>query len=88
MVSIAPQMNVSDCADVVTPIMYIWMPSFDEGTDLSSLVTETCDGGVATFDLGNVDLTGYPGLVFDVYYGYVNGSGDILYNVYEVTVGP
>jgi len=88
MVSIAPQMNVSDCADVVTPIMYIWMPSpINAGVDLSSLVTPAaCTGGIATFDLGNVDLTGYPGFVFDVYYGYVNGSGDIFYNVYEVTV--
>jgi len=88
-VSIAPQMNVSDCTDVVTPIMYIWMPSpISAGVDLSPLVTKTCADGIATFGLPNVDFTNYPGFVFDVYYGYANVSGDIFYNVYEVTVGP
>jgi len=38
-----------------------------------------------TANIGTVNFTGYPG-VYDIYYGYLDGSGGIHCNAYELTV--
>ncbi|MCD6199355.1 MAG: fibronectin type III domain-containing protein [Deltaproteobacteria bacterium] len=84
--SITPQISVNDCSDVLQPIMYIWVPQYEIGIDVSLLVFSSCESGVLTLDLSTVDFTDWTDFVFDVYYGYVDQTGNIYYNAYEVKV--
>jgi len=82
-VALTPTMTVTDCNDVKSAIAYIWIPSANFGIAIPATVT--CDAGVATFDLGTVDFTGFAD-VYDIYFGYIDGSNGIHYNAYELTV--
>lgn len=83
---VVPQMSVNSCSDVNWPIMYIWLPDYGIGIDVSPLASSSCESSILTIELGAVDFTDWAGLVFDVYCGYVTSSGDIYYNAYEVNV--
>jgi hypothetical protein len=82
-VKLMPTMTVADCTDVVSAIGYIYIPAANFG--LAIPATVTCAGGVASFDLGTVDFTGFAD-VYYVYFGYVDASSDIHYNAYELIV--
>ena len=83
-VSMAPQMSVN-CDDVASVVGYIWMPDANAGIDVSAMISQSCEDGVLTLDLGSVDFTGFPG-TYDFYFGYVGTDGNIYYNAYRLVV--
>jgi hypothetical protein len=83
--NIAPQLNVADCTAVAQPLCYVYLPDYGFGVDLSAFVTDTCDAGVLTLDVGAIDFTDFGGN-YDFYIGYVDGSGDVQYSAYRLVV--
>jgi len=83
-VSMAPQMSVN-CDDVASVVGYIWMPDANAGIDVTAAISQSCEDGVLTLDLGSIDFTGFPG-TYDFYFGYVDNDGNIHYNAYRLVV--
>jgi len=83
---IQPQMAVEDCDAVELAVMYIYLPKMGFGFDATPLCAHSCDAGILNMSLGPVDFSAYSGMVFDVYFGYLDSSGIISYNAYEVTI--
>ncbi|MBN2232440.1 MAG: hypothetical protein JW781_06430 [Deltaproteobacteria bacterium] len=68
--------------------IYLYMPAIGAGFNFYAPAPQTL-GGVADYASvfpRSIDLSGYQGLVFDVYCGYALGDGTIRYHVYRVTV--
>jgi Zn-dependent metalloprotease len=83
---IQPQMSVEECPAPGQSLMYIYIPGLNFGFNATPWCSTTCDDGIMTMSLGPIDFSAYTGLVFDVYFGYVNKAGVIYYNAYEVTI--
>jgi hypothetical protein len=82
-VALTPTMTVTDCTDVVSAIGYVYIPAANFGIAIPATVS--CAAGVASFDLGTVDFTGFAD-VYYIYFGYIDASSVIHYNAYELTV--
>lgn len=85
-IMIQPRLIVGDCAGISQSVMYLYVPENDLAFDSTSFCSMECQDGIMTMTLGPVDFSSYPGLVFDVYFGYLNQSGIIYYNAYEVSM--
>lgn len=85
MVSLQPRLQIQDCNEVKTAVAYAYLPSANFGALIPATIT--CTAGVATIKIasGTLDFTGSSG-VFYIYYGYTDGSGNIHYNAYMLTV--
>ena len=81
------QVDAADRGQSATMFMYVYLPDSNVGFTLgqkSITLGDTVD--FAQMLPQSIDLTGYEGLVFDIYCAYILNSETIKYDAYEVRV--
>jgi len=81
------QVDAADRGQSATMFMYVYLPDSNVGFTLgqkSITLGDTVD--FAQMLPQSIDLTGYEGLIFDIYCAYILNDETIRYNAYEVRV--
>ena len=87
-ITLTPTIQVAT-ADVGTAgqlIMYIYLPNFGFGINIPSKTVTLESSQLVDLIPTTLNFSGYLGLNFIVYCGYINAAGTIMYNAYTVTV--